>query len=75
MAAHFANGLPSDGSRRTSIARRAGLHAMTERQIEAYLLTRDVLRRVQRTSSFFSCSVQHRRPDDAATGAPAPRRS
>lgn len=74
--ADFANGLPSDGSRRsTSMSRRAELRTMTEREIEAYLLTRDALRRVKRMSSFFSCSGQPRQPVDEATSAPAPRTS
>ncbi len=75
MAGHFANGLPSNGSRRTSITPRAELRTMTESQIQAYLLTRDALRRVKRMSSFFSFSGQPLRPVDEATSAPAPRRS
>lgn len=76
MAGHYANGLPSDGSHRsTSTRRHAGLRTMTEREIEAYLLTRDALRRVKRLSSFYSCSNQPRQRVDEATSAPAPRSS
>ena len=75
MAGHFANGLPSDCSRRSSVARRAEFRTLTDRQIQAYLLTRDALRRAKRMSSFFSSSDEPRRSDDESTSAPAPRRS
>jgi hypothetical protein len=50
---------------------RKGLRWMNERQTEAYLLTREALRRVQR--SFPSASPAH--ADDQATYGPSARMS
>jgi hypothetical protein len=73
MAAHFVSGLPSGHSRRTPSTRRAEPRTMTERQIQAYLLARDAVRRVKRTSSFFFHSGQVRRPDEEAKSTSASR--
>ena len=43
---------PATGRTRTSGHR--GLPSMTERQLEAYLASRDAIRRIQRTSELFS---------------------
>jgi hypothetical protein len=72
MAAHFVSGSPSGLSRRTPSTRR-GPRTMTEKQIQAYLLARDAVRRVKRTSSFFFHSGQVRRPDEQAKCTSASR--
>jgi hypothetical protein len=64
MAAHFVSGFPSGSSRRIPRTRRAESNTMTESQIQAYLLARDAVRRVKRTSSFFFHSGQVRGPDE-----------
>ncbi len=48
-----------DPSRRT-MKRRGGLPSMSARQTQAYLLARDALRRIQRTSSLVPAPVDQR---------------
>jgi hypothetical protein len=55
---------PSSGSRRS--ARPGGMPTMSQRQTEAYLLARDAVRRIQRTSSLVAAASQ--RLADGARG-------
>jgi hypothetical protein len=41
----------NSGRNRRSMPRRGGLPSMSEKQTQAYLIARDALRRIQRTSS------------------------
>ena len=52
---------PSSGKGRAALnasRRSGGIPYMSERQIQAYLLARDAVRRVQRTSSLFGAALQ-----------------
>lgn len=52
MSSRFNSSLSKSAARiRTKGRRRGGLPSMSESQTQAYLITRDVLRRIQRTSS------------------------
>jgi hypothetical protein len=52
MSSRFGASLSgSEGRIRTTMRRAAGKPFMSEKQIEAYLIARDALRRIQRTSS------------------------
>ena len=42
---------------RSKASKQVGLPSLTERQVEAYLLSRDTLRRIQRTSAFLGEAV------------------
>ena len=47
---------------RSKASKQGGLPSLTERQVEAYLLSRDTLRRIQRTSAFLGEAVASGRP-------------
>jgi hypothetical protein len=52
MSSRFGSSLSgNEGRIRTTMSRGAGKPFMSEKQIEAYLVARDMLRRVQRASS------------------------
>jgi len=66
---------PSSGHRPTArkvATRTGGLLYMSERQIEAYLLAREAVRRIQRTSSLLSAASQ--RAPGSGSCAPGDRR-
>lgn len=46
------------GASRRAVTRPGGVPGMSERQAEAYLLARDAVRRIQRTSSLVSAASQ-----------------
>ncbi|HEX5739834.1 MAG TPA: hypothetical protein VFY22_15080 [Hydrogenophaga sp.] len=65
---------PSSGRRptaRKAATRAGGLLYMSERQTEAYLLAREAVRRIQRTSSLISAASQ--RAPDGGRRAPGDR--
>lgn len=54
MSSRFASSLSGNAGRRpTRMSVRTDQRAMSEKQIQAYLVSRDALRHIQRTSSLF----------------------
>ena len=68
MATRSGASLPQNARRPDrAVRRRAGWPSMSEKQAEAYLMARDVVRRIQRTCSFVPTQ---RGPGRADGGAP-----
>ena len=52
MASRFGSSLAGNAGRtRRTMRRRGGLPSMSEKQVQAYLIARDVVRRIRRTCS------------------------
>lgn len=57
MSSRFGASLSANAGRSKAMSSRVGQRVMSEKQIQAYLVSRDALRRIQRTSALLQSAV------------------